>query len=127
MLEFESKRKFKKRLYSKFTLFVLLIILALIIHGAWGIYQKNRTVKNDLVKLEKTLSEHEERKDRLESQIERLDSDVGKEELLREKYSLSKEDEKAIFILDSEEPEQIAEEEKGFFGKMGDFFVGLFN
>lgn len=127
MLEFESKRKFKKRLYSKFTLFVLLVIFVLVAHGTWGIYQKKRVVNADLRETEQTLAEYEERKNKLESRIDRLNSDVGKEELLREKYSLSKEGEKAIFILDDENAEQQAVEEKGFFGKTGDFLKGLFN
>jgi len=127
MLEFESKRKLKKRLYSKFTLIVLFIIFVLVAHGAWGIYQKKRMVSNDLVKSEQKLNDYDNRKIKLESEIERLDSDVGREELLREKYSLAKEGEKAVFVLDDKNSVEEIPEEKGFFGKVGGFFGRLFN
>ncbi len=40
MIEFESKNKFKKRVYSKLTLLVLFVVFIFIAHGAWGIFQK---------------------------------------------------------------------------------------
>lgn len=127
MLEFESKRKLKKRIYSKFTLFVLVVIFILVAHGAWGIFQKQRLVKNDLKNTEETLQEYQNRKINLEAKLERVSSYIGREEILRDKYSLAKEGEKAIFILDSNEEEIVVIEEKSFFKKIGEFFSGLFN
>jgi cell division protein FtsB len=124
MLEFESKRKLKKRVYSKFTLVVLLVILVLVAHGAWGIFQKKRIVSEDLRKTQETLEQFNERKAKLESKLDRVNSDVGKEEILRDKYSVAKEGEKAIFILDSDEEEEVILKEEGFFKKL---FGGLFN
>jgi len=127
MLEFESKRKFKKRLYSKPTFLLLFIIFLFTAHGAWGIFQKQRMVNNDLKNSEQILEDHYDRKDTLESRFDRINSDVGKEEILREKYSVSKEGEKAVFILDSDEGVEIVIEEIGFFKKIRVFFSDLFN
>jgi len=124
MLEFESKRKFKKRLYSKFTFLALLVILFFVMHGAWGIFQKQRMVSNELEKTEETLDQFNERKNELEEKLERINSNVGKEELLRDKYSVAKEGEKAVFILDLNKEEKIIVEEEGFFKKL---FSDLFN
>jgi len=127
MLEFESKRKFKKRLYSKLTLLILIAVFVFVAHGTWGIFQKQRMVSSDLENSEQILEKHSDRKLMLEDRLERINSDVGKEELLRDKYSVAKEGERAVFILDSDEEIEIIDEEKGFFDRVGSFFSGLFN
>jgi cell division protein FtsB len=127
MLEFESKRKVKNRIYSKFTLFVLLIIFLFVAHGAWGLYQKKRDVNNDLSMTEERLNESLKQKEIVQQKIDRLDTKVGTEEVLRENYSLAREGEKVIFLLEDNEVEVEVVEEPGFFERIGNFFSGLFN
>ena len=48
MKEFENKRIIKKRLYSKFTAIILLVILFLLVKGTFNIYQKASESKAQL-------------------------------------------------------------------------------
>ena len=127
MREFEIKRKVKKRIYSKLTLLVLLVILLFVAHGAWGVYKKHREVDKDLLNTQNRLDRSLEQKKVVQHKIDRLETDVGKEEVLRENYSLAKDGEKAIFLLEDPDPEIEIVEEKKFFGRIGSFFGGLFN
>lgn len=127
MLEFESKRKLKKRIYSKLTLIILSLVFLFLATGTWDIYQKQREVKKDLSMTENKLNESLKQKEMIKEKIERLDTNVGLEEALRENYSLAKEGEKAIFLIDEEEPPLPPVEEKSFFGRITSFFGGLFN
>ena len=121
MREFENKRTSRKILYSKFTAVMLIIILFLMANAIFGIAQKTKENKNQLNLELAKLSELEEKKIEVEGQILFTQSDIGREEQIRNKFSLAKVDEYAVFIID-EEPEIEPEIEptglSGFWNKM---------
>jgi|GEM_PF-1422806 len=127
MREFEKKRKVKKLIYGKITLILLLVIFIFVFHGTFKIFQKQQLVKENLKSTEHDLSYSNERKINLENKLDRIDSPVGKEELLRENYSLSKEGEKAFYVLDSEEEVEIEAKEKSLIKKIFSPLINLFN
>jgi cell division protein FtsB len=121
MREFEKKRKFKKRIYSKFTIVILIVILLFLISGTFHIYQKAKQSEQQLEVAQHKLDELQAQHEKLQEKIEEIQSDVGIEEQLRTKFYLAKDGEKAVFIIDKEvEPEP--EEDKGFWSKFKSVF-----
>jgi len=115
MKEFERKRTAKKILYSKFTIFILAVILGLLLKGMFSIYLKVRESENNLDFVQAKFSELEDRQQNLNEKILNIQSDIGREEQIRNKFSLAKEGEKAIFIV-GEEEQAPKEQEKSFLG-----------
>jgi hypothetical protein len=124
MREFEQKQKIRKRIYSKFTIVILLIILFFVFKGTFEIWQKERQSKATLKVEEERFYELEKRKELLNSKIEYIDSEVGKEELVREKFNVAKEGEKEVFIINEEEKTEI-EPEPSKLGKFWHNLIGL--
>jgi cell division protein FtsB len=102
MLEFQEKRKFKRILYSKFTLVILIIIIGWILNAVWKVYIKQDLTKNNLVKTARDLEGLRTREKMLSSEIERLKTDGGVEEEIREKYGLVKPGEEILVVIDKE-------------------------
>lgn len=131
MLEFESKRKNRKRIYSRFTLLILLLVFVFLVNSTYKIFSKYITVNRDLSATISSLEERETKQSELQKELERINSKVGKEEVLRENYSLAKEGEQVISIIDSSNTPLEIVEEKSFFDKAKDktknFLDGLFN
>ncbi|MBI4080034.1 hypothetical protein HY414_02310 [Candidatus Kaiserbacteria bacterium] len=88
---------FLKRL-GLLALFALVIFAA---SGVWGVYHKERESAARRVQAEGELAELEQREMQLTADIERLGSDRGLEEALREQYALAERGEKLIVIVDS--------------------------
>jgi len=73
------------------------------LNGTWEVFKKAnlaRTLKNSA---EYELSELEEQQGRLESNIERLGTDWGIEQEVREKFGVAKEGEEVVVIVDGED------------------------
>ncbi len=99
MIEF-NKKKNNNFLYSPFILFVLFCFLILFIYNMVGLVKKERetTKKRDLM-----LSNIETLRNRekvLNSEIEKLKTEEGVEEIIRDKYQVVKEGEKMVVIVD---------------------------
>jgi len=124
MKDFQKNRKIKNLFYSKISIAFLLVVLFLLVRGTWGVYQKSTisSGRRDMASVQ--LDNLHIRKSDLEKEIDRLDSRVGIEEELRIRYSLSKEDEKVIIIVDEELeiPENVDESQKSFIGKTMSLF-----
>jgi len=110
MKEFEKKRIIRKRIYSKFTAVVLLIILVFLIKGTVGIFSKTRESQRQLSLVSDKLGKLERKHENIKQKLENTKSLIGQEEQIRSKYLLAKDGENAIFIIDSEEEENIIEE-----------------
>lgn len=122
MIEFESKRKFYQRLYSHTTLVILFILLFFVLNGAYKIFQKKQIVQENLNASVSALERERQRKLDLESEVKRLDTKVGQEEILRLNYSLAKEGEKAVFIVDSGKNKENQVVKLGLWQKIVSFF-----
>ena len=87
MLEFQEKRKLRSFLYSKTTLAILIIFIVLAANAVWGVYKKQSLTKENLAQTAATFDGLQAREKMLSSEIEKLKTETGKEEEIREKYS----------------------------------------
>ena len=124
----EGKRDNYRFWHSPLALGVFFIALVFFSYNIVGLLKKEveTSEKKDIV-LDKKASLEKKAQD-LEKNIARLDTDEGKEEVIREKYQVAKEGEKMVTITD-ENPKDIVETPeqkenhgfwnwiKGFFGK----------
>lgn len=122
--------KFKKNNYkfwhSPIALIVLFCILILFGYKIIDLIQKERETayKKDLV-LNK-VDNLNLRVSTLSKDILRLETEEGKEELIREKYQVAKEGEKMVIIVDEESKNSLITEEKTNHG-FWNWIKGIFN
>jgi len=107
MIEFQEKRKIKRWLYSKITLFFLIIFLVILLNSLWEVYNKQEIAKNNLAKTAASLESLRGREKMLSSEIERLKTEDGTEAEVREKYGLVKPGEEVIVLSGQEESKSI--------------------
>lgn len=100
MLEFQKKKKIKNIMYSRFVLVIILIILFFFVKTTWDFYQKKVESQKRKEMVETELLNLENRKENLEKKINSLNSSVGVEQELRERFDLVKEGEQTILIGD---------------------------
>lgn len=124
MREFEQKKIIRKTIYSRIVAFFLLIILFFLLRGTYYVYKKSVESRHQLDVVQKKVAELEENKEKLWEEIEDLKSPVGQEAEVRSRYSLAKEDERVIMIID-EEVEVIEIEEASFMESIWDKFISL--
>ena len=90
MIDFQQKRKINKIMYSKISLVILLILVIFIGKSAWDIYQKYRLSANNYKEIKNDYESLKSRKDMLESGINRLQTENGIEEEIRDKFNVAK-------------------------------------
>jgi cell division protein FtsB len=127
MLEFKKKQKFRKILYSKFSILILLVLLFFAAKGAFEVYQKVRVSEGHLNLVEGQYASLEARKNSIETKINKLDTELGVEEEIRKKFNVVKEGEKVVILIDDEEekapePEEEVGKIKGFWNTITSLF-----
>jgi cell division protein FtsB len=123
MLDFQQKRKVRSVIYSRITLIVLLLLVLWFIHSTFTVYKKmkeSETAKdlslNDLEKLK-------DRSDDLRVKIDELDTERGIEGEIRSKFSVAKDNEEMVVILDDVDNVPTPGSKKlTFWQKIRDFF-----
>src|SRR3989344_3242175 len=73
--------------------------------GVWGVYEKERESRTLRDQTERERAELSAREAQLAGDINRLKTDRGMEEALREQYALAAQGEKLIVIVEPPEPE----------------------
>ncbi|MEX1087191.1 MAG: septum formation initiator family protein [Candidatus Paceibacterota bacterium] len=123
-----SKRLLKRIVYSKPFVIFLVIVTAFSLKAAWGAYQKMSESGERVAIAQAEKQELQEEREVISENLERLQTRRGIEEELRKKYSLTKEGEEMVVIVDSQ-PEQVAEEteEKSVFGQIWGAVVNFFD
>ncbi len=125
MLEFYEKRKLKRVLYSRPVLIVLLIPVAYCMMVAWHAYLKEREAHANMLAATAELERLKEREATLDKEIERLSSERGVEEELREKYEVGKPGERMIVLIDKDKEQKDVSppiKEKNFLGRLWEKF-----
>jgi len=124
MRNFQEKSKWQKFFESKpalvfFSLFI--IFFAWNVLGFWG--KMENTYKNKQL-AEKKVEELRIDKEKLSTDIAKLETDTGIEETIRNKFGLSKEGEEVIMIVEDEKEQEarIEDDVSGVFS----FFRNLF-
>lgn len=127
MLEYQRKQKVRNILYSKASIIVLVVVLAMCARGAWGMYGKMQVSSDAKDGAEREFHKLSERKHNVSSEIDRLKTKEGLENEIRSKFNVAMPGEEVIIMIKGEEvPQQLPEE--GFFqsiyNKTKAFFKG---
>ena len=95
-------RRFPKRkfIYSIATIFVCGTLLFFLARSVWDVYQKNNLARKERNALLTEIAALEERKEKLESELERLETPRGLEEELRTKFQVSKPGEETVVLIE---------------------------
>jgi len=105
---FEQKRQIRRLMYSKIAMVGLFVVCGFLANGLFNIYGKARESMDRKNLSAQSLVRLQEREAKLQAEIERLDSRNGLEEELRNRYSLSKEGERVIVIIEDEDGTRVA-------------------
>lgn len=100
MRELQRKQTIKRRLYSTPVLLALALVTLLLVKGAYGVIEKERTSSiavKDLAAKVGTLSAQEIE---LKSEITRLNTEAGLAEAIKEKFNVSAVGEHVAVIVD---------------------------
>lgn len=109
MATFQQRRDPLRLMWRRVGAFALLVLVAIAARGVWGVYQKEKSSHQLRVEAEATLSDLQNREQKLRADIASLKSSRGLEAELRERYDLAKDGEGVVVIVDPpsapEEPE----------------------
>ncbi len=122
MLEFQVKKRVKKILYSRAMFVVLIVLVALAGRATWGVYQKEKISQLNLDRLQAEITELKGREEYITSGIDRLGTDRGIEEEIRQKFKVVKDGEVMAILMDDEMAITASSTEKGFWSTVVDVF-----
>ncbi len=108
MLQLREKRIIRKILFGRVTVVVLLILVIIIARGTWNMYQKSQFAQGSRNKAEKQLLILQKRKESLEVELARLNTQRGIESELRQKFDVGRKGEHLIVLVDAPEKNQSA-------------------
>jgi cell division protein FtsB len=97
------KKKNYKFWHSPIALFIIFCLLALFAYKIIDLIKKERETSDKKELILKEIDDLVAKEKSLTEDISRLDTDAGKEEIIREKYQVAKEGEKMVIIVDEEE------------------------
>jgi len=114
MKEFRQIHIIRQRIYSKPVILLLIIFMGFVANGTWNVFKKSHQSSQKLEVSKSELETLEKKKENITKDLDRLETKVGIEEEIRNKFDLAKEGEMTIVIVDTEE-EVVLPEEKGRF------------
>ena len=122
MRNLKQKRGWKNILESKPFLIVLGLFVLFFAWNVLGFWNKmEETSKNKKIAEEK-VTELEQQKEKLTSDINSLKTEEGKEQFFRENYGLAKDGEDTIVIVDDKNMKASAADSGGFWGFFKNWF-----
>lgn len=127
MSEFQKQKNDKNIWHSPIILFVMIVIILIFAYNMIDILEKVRETSKKKSFVNQQVNQLKEREEILNKNIEKLNTEQGIEEEIREKYQLVKKGEKMVVIIDSEnniENKYIKDTEKKTFSN---FIKNLFN
>ena len=122
MLDSQQKRKVNQVLYHKVTLVVLFVVVLFVIRATWIVYQKkleSEELRDISLRYKNVL---EERDRELGLQMDRLETEAGKEAEIRSKFSVAKEKENIVVIVEDSSTTKPAISSKSLWQKFLDLF-----
>ena len=99
MKKFRERRRFKRALYSKLSIAVLIIAVFFLGKSVWGSWQKYSATSASRYQAQVRVNELKDQKEALEMEIERLRTDQGKEATLRDRFDVGAPGEEVINIV----------------------------
>jgi cell division protein FtsB len=100
-----KRARFKRRrknILSYVVVLVMVVLTVLLGRSTWGIYQKHKISSEKRGEALEQLEELQERKEGLERELERLNTERGLEEEIRTKFQVSKPGEETIVLVEPE-------------------------
>jgi len=113
MKRLRDRQKIRRRLYSRTTRVILLIIVVLLARSTWNIYKKNREAYKNLNRAEEELKNLEANHKMLAEKIEDLQTESGRDREIREKFGMAREGEAAVVIVKGKESRGTSTPEQG--------------
>ena len=100
MTNFQEKNRWRRVMYSKVTIIILLVVLVFLINSVFTIYSKYEKSRegSDLARQE--LENLKERQITLQNKISSLRQASGVEAEIRDKFAVTKEGEKVIVLVE---------------------------
>ncbi|MFZ2523303.1 MAG: hypothetical protein WAW92_02850 [Minisyncoccia bacterium] len=86
-------------MYNRLTLTLLLVVVILAINSTWVVYKKKRESETLMNISKERVEDLRKRETDLNYKIQRLDTDVGLEEEIRSKFSVTKEGESMVVVV----------------------------
>jgi hypothetical protein len=126
MLDFHQKRKIRGIMYHKVTLTFFFILVLIAAHSTWDAYLK----KSESEKLKNMSFENVQklkiRDGQLKENIEKLSTEYGIEEEIRSKFSVAKDNEAMVVVVEKTDfSASTTENSSTFWQKIANFFKNL--
>ena len=102
MLDFQQKRKIRSIIYHRVTLIALFLLVLLMLHSTWNVYNKKSDSENMKNVSFKNVEELRGRSDDLRVKIDRLSTEAGIEEEIRSRFSVAKANEAMVIVVDDD-------------------------
>ena len=124
MRNLQEKKGFKYIVRTKPFLIIFAVFLCFFSYSIFGLVIKMQETASNKKITEEKIKELQDRKDKLTSDLSKLETDKGKEEIFRENYGLAKQGEGMIVIVDdkNKSPVVVQKKDAGFIS----FFANLF-
>lgn len=103
MIDLARRRKYKRYLFSKPAVGVLVIIVLILANATWNAYEKKRFTGENLDNAEAELEKLQDRSRELKEKTEDLSTPEGVEEEIRRRFPVAKEGERVIILVDEKE------------------------
>jgi len=126
MREFQERNTVKKRIYSKTAICILVIILILVAHGVYNVYEKEQESKAAVELTEKQQADTESRYNNIQQGNEELQSQAGVEAEIRSKFDVVKPGEGVIVVVDKN-PTSIQENKQSVLKQFWDSVISIFH
>jgi cell division protein FtsB len=94
----QHKNRWRRFVYSRATIIILAILVVLMAHGVWDVYQKERLSATDSAEAAANLKILQDRQAVLSGDISKLSTPEGTEEEIRSKYSVAKPGENMVIM-----------------------------
>lgn len=125
MREFQERNTIKKRIYSKTTLVILLVVLGLMIHGLYSVYQKEKESRTEVERVKREQVAVEGRYNNIQKGSDDLKSEAGIEAEIRNKFDVVKPGEGVIVVV-NKNPTAIETDKQGVLKKFWNSITGIF-
>lgn len=122
MLDFQQKRKVRSWMYNRLTIALLFVTFVFVAHSTWVVYRKKVESEEMMSVSLKNVETLRSRSADLQKKIDRLATAQGVEEEVRSKFSVAKEDENMVIIIQDEVSTSTKVQKRTFWSR----FVALF-
>ncbi len=112
MFDFYEKRKLRNLLFTRVTAGILLVAAGLLFWSAYGRFTAEQETREKRAESFTELNRLKERAAALESKVERMESERGMEEEIREQFDVAKEGEQVVVIVDEHDDRNASSEPK---------------